>query len=39
MYLIDAVENGFTSIPKSVNWAIVTLTTVGYSDISPQTHL
>jgi voltage-gated potassium channel len=39
MYLIEGVENGFTSIPRSVYWAIVTLTTVGYGDISPQTSL
>lgn len=39
MYLIEGPENGFTSIPKSVYWAIVTLTTVGYGDISPQTPL
>lgn len=37
MYLIEGEENGFTSIPRSIYWAIVTLTTVGYGDISPQT--
>ena len=39
MYLIEGVENGFTSIPRSIYWSIVTLTTVGYGDISPQTPL
>jgi voltage-gated potassium channel len=37
MYLIEGEENGFTSVPASVYWAIVTLTTVGYGDIIPQT--
>ena len=37
MYVIEGEENGFTSIPTSIYWAIVTLTTVGYGDISPQT--
>ncbi len=37
MYVIEGEANGFTSIPRSVYWAIVTLTTVGYGDISPQT--
>ena len=39
MYIIEGGENDFTSIPRSVYWAIVTLTTVGYGDISPQTPL
>lgn len=40
MYLIEGNENsGFTSIPRSVYWAIVTLTTVGYGDIAPVTAL
>lgn len=37
MYLIEGEANGFTSIPTSVYWAIVTLTTVGYGDITPHT--
>jgi voltage-gated potassium channel len=39
MYLIEGEENGFTSIPRSVYWSVVTMTTVGYGDISPQTNL
>jgi len=39
MYLIEGEKNGFTSIPVSIYWAIVTLTTVGYGDISPVTGL
>ena len=39
MYLIEGAENGFTSIPRGIYWAIVTLTTVGYGDISPGTAL
>jgi voltage-gated potassium channel len=39
IYLIEGDASGFTSIPRSVYWAIVTLTTVGYGDISPRTPL
>ena len=39
MYLVEGEANGFTSIPRGIYWAIVTLTTVGYGDISPQTNL
>jgi len=39
MYLIEGDENGFISIPRSIYWAIVTLTTVGYGDITPHTDL
>jgi voltage-gated potassium channel len=39
MYVLEGAEAGFTSIPKSMYWAIVTLTTVGYGDIAPQTPL
>ncbi len=39
MYMIEGKENGFNNIPVSIYWAIVTLTTVGYGDISPNTPL
>jgi voltage-gated potassium channel len=39
MYVVEGSEAGFTSIPKSIYWAIVTLTTVGYGDIAPLTPL
>ena len=39
MYVVEGEENGFTSIPMSIYWTIVTLTTVGYGDISPGTPL
>ena len=39
MFLVEGPENGFTSIPQSIYWSIVTITTVGYGDISPNTPL
>ncbi len=39
MYVVEGAENGFTSIPKSIYWAVVTLTTVGFGDIIPVTNL
>lgn len=39
MYIVENGENGFTSIPRSIYWAIVTMTTVGFGDIHPHTDL
>ena len=39
MYLVEGEENGFTSLPRSMYWAVVTMTTVGYGDIAPVTAL
>jgi voltage-gated potassium channel len=39
MYVVEGPEHGFTSIPLSMYWAVVTLTTVGYGDVAPRTPL
>jgi voltage-gated potassium channel len=39
MYMVEGPEHGFTDIPVAMYWAIVTLTTVGYGDLSPKTGL
>ena len=37
MYMVEGPENGFTSVPTSIYWTVVTITTVGYGDITPKT--
>ena len=39
IYVVEGEENGFTSIPRSMYWTVVTLTTVGYGDLTPKTGL
>ncbi len=39
MYIVESPDNGFTNIPQSIYWAVLTLTTVGYGDLAPQTNI
>lgn len=39
MYIVEGPQNGFDNIPESMYWAVVTVSTVGYGDISPQTYI